>query len=539
MTRVLLILPSATYRAHDFTRAAADLGAELVVASDRRQAMSAFLGDRALVLPLSRPEEAADRIVGHALRVPLDAVVAVDDQGVRTAALASERLGLKANAPHAVARTRDKAAMRNALAAAGVPQPAFRHDVAGAAELGFPVVVKPLSLAASRGVIRADDAEQAAAAAERIRAITGNPEERLLVESFVPGEEVAVEGLLRGGDLEVLAIFDKPDPLDGPYFEETIYVTPSRKPAAVQGRVRAIAADAARALGLTEGPVHAELRVDGDRVTLLELAARSIGGLCSRALRFGAGVSLEEVILRHALDLPLDDLARSDRASGVMMLPIPRAGVLEEVRGQDDARAVPGVAGLEIAIASGRPVVPLPEGDRYLGFVFARGESPEEVEAALRAAHGKLEVGIREDSSRGAAYGGVMGSAFPVFYVRDVEATARFYRDLVGFTELFRLPEDGPAGYVGLMLGESRLGLVDAQWPMDTIGIAVGSGPRAELFVYVDDVDATAARAEEAGGRLLRPPGEMPWGERVAYVQDPEGNPVALATPVEPAAENA
>jgi biotin carboxylase len=403
MPRVLLILPSATYRAHDFTRAAADLGAELVVASDRRQAMSAFLGDRALVLPLSRPAEAAQRVVEHARRVPIDAVVAVDDQGVRTAALAAERLGLKTSAPDAVARTRDKAAMRAALEAAGVPQPGFRRTVAEAGELGFPVVVKPLSLSASRGVIRADDPEQAAAAAERIRAITGDPDEPLLVESFVPGEEVAVEGLLRGGELEILAIFDKPDPLEGPYFEETIYVTPSRKADAVKRRIQSVAADAASALGLTEGPVHAELRVDGDRVTLLELAGRSIGGLCSRALRFGAGVSLEEVILRHALDLPIEDLARSDRASGVMMLPIPRAGVLHGVGGQDAARAVPGIAGLEIAIARGRPVVPLPEGDRYLGFLFARGESPEQVEEALRTAHAELNIDIRRDSSRDAA----------------------------------------------------------------------------------------------------------------------------------------
>ena len=400
---MLLILPSATYRAHDFTRAAAALGAELVVASDRRQTMSQFLGDRALVLPLGRPDEAAERIVDHARRTPLDAVVAVDDQGVRTAALAAGRLGLKSSAPDAVARTRDKAAMREALAGAGVPQPAFRRTVADAAELGFPVVVKPLSLSASRGVIRADDPDGAAAAADRIRAITGDPDEPLLVESFVPGEEVAVEGLLRGGELEILAIFDKPDPLDGPYFEETIYVTPSRKPATVQERIQAIAGDAARALGLTEGPVHAELRVDGGEVTLLELAARSIGGLCSRALRFGAGVSLEEVILRHALDLPIADLARSDRASGVMMLPIPRPGVLEQVRGQDAARAVPGIAGLEISIPRGKPVVPLPEGDRYLGFLFARGTSPEEVEDALRTAHGRLSIEIAEHSDRDAA----------------------------------------------------------------------------------------------------------------------------------------
>ena len=402
MPRVLLILPSATYRAHDFTRAAADVGVDLVVASDRRQAMSAILGDRALVLPLNRPRDAAERIYEHAQRLPLDAVVAVDDQGVKTAALAASRLGLKSSAPDAVARTRDKFAMRQALAGDGVRQPEFRvaepgDDVAGIAEeVGLPAVIKPLSLSASKGVIRVDTAAAAVRTAERVRSIAGDLAQPLLVESFVPGDEVAVEGLLRGGALETLAMFDKPDPLDGPYFEETIYVTPSRKPAGVQEAIEGMTARAAAALGLTEGPVHAELRVDGDDVTLLEIAARSIGGLCSRALRFGAGVSLEEVILRHALDLPLADLARADTASGVMMLPIPRAGILHEVGGQDDARAVPGIAGLEISIAAGRPVKALPEGDRYLGFVFARGDTPGDVDTALREAHARLEVDIRD-----------------------------------------------------------------------------------------------------------------------------------------------
>jgi biotin carboxylase len=254
-------------------------------------------------------------------------------------------------------------------------------------------VVKPLSRSGSQGVIRADTPVEAEAAAARIRAMLGDPGAELLFEQFVPGDEVAVEGLLDAGRLEVLAVFDKPDPLDGPYFEETIYVTPSRKPAEVLDEVHRLTAQAAVALGLTEGPVHAELRIGSD-VKVLELAARSIGGLCSRSLRFGLGVSLEEVILRHALGMPLDHLRREDFASGVMMLPIPRAGVLREVRGQDAARAVPGVAGLEISIARGRRVQPLPEGDRYLGFLFAKADSPERVEEALREAHALLEVEI-------------------------------------------------------------------------------------------------------------------------------------------------
>ncbi|MFI5048202.1 MAG: ATP-grasp domain-containing protein, partial [Acidimicrobiia bacterium] len=206
--------------------------------------------------------------------------------------------------------------------------------------------------------------------------------------------EVAVEGLLRAGALEVLAVFDKPDPLVGPYFEETIYVTPSRLPESTLAHVADLCAHACTAIGLVEGPVHAELRIDGNRAWVIEVAARSIGGLCSRALRFGAGIALEELILRHALRMPLAGLARERTASGVMMLPIPRAGELREVRGQDAARAIPGITGLEITVSRGRWVQPLPEGDRYLGFVFAAGDSPAAVEASLRSAHAALDVDI-------------------------------------------------------------------------------------------------------------------------------------------------
>ena len=402
------MLPTATYRARDFLTAAAALDVDVVVASERRQVLGGVMGERALHVNIRNPEAAAQAIVALAERIPVDAVVAIDDQGVLAAALAAERLGLVHNPPEAVAATRDKAAMRRAFAVAGLPQPDYRiagprADVAAlAAEVGLPCVVKPVSISASRGVIRADHPPAAAAAASRIQEIMReageDPDGPLLVERYLPGVEVAVEGLLRGGLLEVLAIFDKPDPLEGPYFEETIFVTPSRLPAETLETIRHLSAAAAAALGVVEGPIHVELRIDGARVWLLELAARSVGGLCSRSLRFGLGMSLEELILRHALGLPLDRLAREEAAAGVMMLPIPRAGVLEQVLGQDEALAVPGISGLEISIAPGGPVRPLPEGDRYLGFLFARGETPDEVEQALRAAHGRLEIVIGEPS---------------------------------------------------------------------------------------------------------------------------------------------
>ncbi|MDH3262038.1 MAG: ATP-grasp domain-containing protein [Acidimicrobiia bacterium] len=408
MARALLILPTGTYRAADFIEAAAALDAEVIVASEEDMVLADQLGDGFLLIDCSRPEESARRIVELGDRQPLDAIVPVDDQGVLIAALAAEQLGLTHNPPAAVAATRNKVMLRRALADAEIPQPAHElagvpDDVAGLAEvIGYPVVLKPLSMSASRGVIRADDADEARGAAERIRrilAVAGhNPSEPILIEQYVPGIELAVEGVLRGGELEVLAFFDKPDPLEGPFFEETLFITPSRLHPEMLDEVERVAARAIRAIGLREGPVHAELRVDGSRVVFLEAAARSIGGLCGRSLRFGLlGTPLEVVLLRHALGRPHRKIRREDPASGVMMLPIPRAGILSAVQGTDRALEVPGVTEMEITIPPGRRVWPLPEADRYLGFLFARGPTPEDVEEALREGFACLDIVIDSD----------------------------------------------------------------------------------------------------------------------------------------------
>lgn len=403
MGRVVLIIPSATYRATDFMAAAEILDVELIVASDRRPTLEAVMGDRSQVIRFDHPEESAARLVELHDRLAFDAVLGVDDQGVVIAALTAERLGLPHSPSSAVVLTRDKAALRRRLESAGMRQPSFAtiqaHDdvVSAVAGVGLPCVVKPLSLSASRGVIRVDTVVGGVGAVERVRALvaaaTGEDHADVLVEGYIPGDEVAVEALAEGGRATVLAIFDKPDPLEGPFFEETIYVTPSRLAPHLQ---RAVAEELQRAvfiLGLSEGPIHAEFRIDGERVVLLEMAGRSIGGLCSRALRFGAGTTLEELILRHALGLGVTD-SPSRGASGVMMIPIPGAGTLHRVEGADAARRVPSIRGLEITIPVGEKVVPLPEGDRYLGFIFAAGDAPAEVEDALRRAHALLEITI-------------------------------------------------------------------------------------------------------------------------------------------------
>jgi biotin carboxylase len=405
----LLLLPSTTYRAAAFVDAARRLDVDLTVGSDHRSVFGGERPESLLAVNLERPEQAAEQAAAFATRYPVNAVFAVDDDTVVAASAICARLGLPYISSDAALAARDKHRQRQILSAAGVEVPAFVRrrvtdpvrDLAHTAR--YPCVVKPVRLAASRGVIRANDPKEFVRAFERLRAILAAPDvakacgdarDDILIEQFVGGPEVALEGVMDQGRLRVLAVFDKPDPLDGPFFEETIYVTPSRLARNAIAAITDCAARAARALGISTGPVHAELRYNQQGPWLIELAARPIGGRCGQVLRFGTGdqtTSLEELLLRHALGLEVPSWEREAAAAGVMMIPVPRAGILRDVRGVEAARAVPGIEDVQITAHRGQDLVPWPEGNRYPGFIFGRGATPELVEAALRAAHGALE----------------------------------------------------------------------------------------------------------------------------------------------------
>jgi biotin carboxylase len=363
-------------------------------------------------LRFGSPARSAKAVLQYAEKNPIDAIVAIGDKPTLTAALASKALKLPYNPPEAVEACRNKLKSRQLLRKAGLPVPNF-HCHSTDEEPGpiaetthFPCVLKPLSLSASQGVIRANHPQEFVKAFKRIAALLRNPaiqvsredtNDSILVEDFVEGKEVALEGILERGRLTVLALFDKPDPLDGPFFEETLYVTPSRLTPEGQAQLAQTTVLATRALGIVDGPIHAELRVNSRGPWILEVAARSIGGLCSRTLRFGTGISLEELVIRHALgmDLPSTDLERG--ASGVMMIPIPRSGYLHRVTGIEEALALAGIEEVTITAKPGQKLIPLPEGSSYLGFIFSRGTSPQRVEEALKAAHRKLRFEITPD----------------------------------------------------------------------------------------------------------------------------------------------
>ena len=412
--RLLLFTAKLGYQTRSFEEAALKLGVQLFYVTDRCHQLEDPWGDRAIAVHFENPEVAAYIVMEAVRGQNVDGILALGDRPAVAAAYAARGLGVRYNHPAAVEACRSKLRMREVFRDARLRVPWFRDlPVSPAPEptllgMQFPCVLKPLSLSASQGVMRVNNRDEFLAAAARIRRLLESPEirstrepnlDRMLVEGYIPGREVAVEGLITDGQLRVLAIFDKPDPLEGPYFEETIYVTPSRFSDAEQHTIQQCTGDAARALGLSHGPIHAEFRINDQGVWPLEVAPRPIGGLCARALRFLSGekeaVGLEELLLRHALELPGTNSPRESIASAVMMIPVPKSGVLEAVAGEDAARAVPGISDLLITARLHDYIAAWPEGSSYLGFLFAKGDRPEEVEQAIRHAHEKLAFEIK------------------------------------------------------------------------------------------------------------------------------------------------
>ena len=407
MSRILLILPATTYRAEAFLEAAQQLDIAVTIGCDQPGPWNHLSSDGFILLDFKDIHESQNRIKKFSQAFPLDGIIGVEDTTAFLAASLSSALGLPHHSPDAAATARNKFHMRTILGNTGIPIPNFSlysiddNPQRIAPEIQYPCVLKPLTLSASCGVIRADDRESFSQAFHRIKALlihlglTEKDEgQHLLVEEFIPGFEVAVEGLMINGALTILALFDKPDPLDGPFFEETLYVTPSRHSKEIQESISETMQQAAQALGLRDGPIHGEVRANDRGVWIIEVAARSIGGRCSQTLRFGSGISLEELILRQALRMELPDLKPEKKAAGVMMLPISQLGHLESIQGREEAQRIPGIDSLEITAQPGDLLVPLPEGTRYLGFLLARAESPDSVESALRQAYDCLHVHI-------------------------------------------------------------------------------------------------------------------------------------------------
>lgn len=410
--RVLLVSHTTGYQLRAFNDAADRLGIELVFATDRCHRLDDPWRDRAIAVRFHDLDASSAAVVRRAEHGAFDGVIAVGDRPVPLAARAAAELGIPWHGVDAAVASTDKRRSRRILATAGLPAPPFSVlPATGPARppvsVHPPYVLKPVGLSGSRGVIRADNEREFRDAFDRIRALLARPQIRaartglddeILVEEYIDGAEFAIEGVMTRGALQVFALFDKPDPLTGPFFEETIYATPSVLPVPAQGRVVDAVRRAAAALGLHHGPVHAECRVtaSGD-VYVLEIAGRPIGGLCSRVLTFDGGTGLEEVLLRQALGEDVSGAARETRGAAVMMIPIPDRGLLRGVSGEESARETAGVTEIRITAKTGQLLEPLPEAGSYLGFIFARGATAQDAETAVREAHRRLAFDIARE----------------------------------------------------------------------------------------------------------------------------------------------
>jgi len=423
--RVLILSATTGYQLRSFNEAAERLGVVLAFATDRCHSLDDPWQDQALPVRWHEEDASVARVLAAAAERRFSGVLSVGDRPARLAARASEALGLPGHPLESVIDATSKLRARRRFQAAGLATPWFvvvpamapAHDIARDPQVAYPCVIKPTALSGSRGVIRADTPTEAAAAIERIRALLARRDiralhirdgDQIIVEGYIPGREYAIEGVMTHGRLQPLAIFDKPDPLDGPFFEETIYVTPPSLDEREERAILTAVEQAVAALGLRHGPVHAECRTDAGRVVMLEVAPRPIGGLCSRVLRFvpeaspdAAPIPLEELLLRHAIGEDVSSWRREPGAAAVMMIPIPRRGHLRRVEGEERARAVPLVESVRITARQDQLLEPLPEAGSYLGFIFARAMSPSAATQALRDAHACLsfvieaQIGVR------------------------------------------------------------------------------------------------------------------------------------------------
>lgn len=414
MPIVLLCTTTLGYQARAFDGAARRAGVTLRIVSDRCDHLDDPWGDDAVPARFDRDPRHVARVLASLEGSAVDGIVAVGDRPAWLAAHIAQARQLPWHEPAAVAVATHKLLTRGRLLAAGLPVPWFvsvpsrgDDDLERLTRVRFPCVIKPVGLSASRGVIRADSFADLLAARDRVAALLARPDvkgtastddDTLIIEAFVPGQEFALDGVLEQGALRVFALFEKPDPLDGPFFEETIYVTPARVAPARQQVIAGHIARAALALGLHHGPIHAECRVDGDDIVVLEVAPRPIGGLCARAVPVigpdGSRCGLEDALLAHALGRPLDEFGHQAIASGVLMVPVPESGRFRGMEGVEEVRAMPWVTGVEVTARPGTLFERLPEGGRYPGFVFAEAEQPDQVVETLRHAARRLRLRV-------------------------------------------------------------------------------------------------------------------------------------------------
>lgn len=396
----MLIAPSRSYRVASYINAARQLGYQILIVSDSEHSLVSSIAN-GITVDFQQQDSAYAIIVKSLRHQNILAVIATDDLVVTLSSRVARRLGLPHNDPEATRLTyrKDLARIRLQQQGCNVPDYSvcpFDEMVEYSTKVSFPVVLKPLMLSGSRGVIRADNPQQFILAAKTIqRILTKQPcdeyeSQHFLIEQFLKGDEIAIDGFMQDGKFILLSLFDKPEPMNGPYFEESYYITPGRQSEQLQQDIIEEVSKCCRAYGLTHGPIHAEARITEKGIFLIEMASRTIGGQCAQLIEYVLAKKLEEIIIRLLCFEPMQ-LQTNNQYAGVLMIPITQTGVLKRVEGLLQARQVKHVSNIEIHIQPGYELIPLPEGSSYLGFIFASADSFDKTWQALQQAHHLLK----------------------------------------------------------------------------------------------------------------------------------------------------
>lgn len=401
LKKLLVILPANTYRAQRFLEAARKLGVDVFIATDSDFSPPDPSNSVIDGISFCDPKEAGRQIADIIRHQGPMSVLAVDEAAVEVAEWTRVALGLIDHPNSGILATRDKRELRQRLRENNISQPKT-FDILeleqGRGEIPFPVVVKPSKGSGSIGVTKAQNQQELTKSLITVQDVIAKmtiSNQCIVVEEYIPGVEFAVDILVTDGKLHVLVIFEKPDPLVGPFFAETIYVTPPHLTDSQLEALHSVIQKCIRALSINNGPLHLELRLTSANDWVpIDIASRSIGGNCSNALAFASNTSLEELIIQNALGLEVINTQRERRASGVYMIPAETLGTLVAVHGVEAALKVRFVEDIQITVKPGTKTVPLPFDNQYLGFIFAKAPGAKTVEKALRTARALLEIEV-------------------------------------------------------------------------------------------------------------------------------------------------
>ena len=384
MKKLLLVIPENSYKSNDFVVAAEKLGIDFLIITDSEQVSSKF-SDTVIInkfdAELNKNNLKKLKDVTH--------VLPVDHSALKFSGYLVDLLEVKGNKLESINLSMNKYESRkifNSLLDIKVNNEIIKNidDVNTFINKNGTSVLKPIYGTASKSVLKINNVEKNKEQIEKL--MQDCFDQDLVIEEYIDGKEYALEGTIINSELKKIVIFDKPVEYKHPYFEESIYITPSELSSEAEKRVVSIVDKACKKIGLEDGPVHVEFKINENQIFIIEINPRMIGGLCSRCLSFGLfKVSLEEIILHAFMNNELKNIELLNNYVGVLMIPTPKSGKFISIN-KEELEKIPNISNVEITVPEGSDLLEPPYGDKYLGFAFSQGIDKKTVNESLLTA---------------------------------------------------------------------------------------------------------------------------------------------------------